>query len=218
MSLTDVFFTRLLAGAKDKIDYALVAKLAHETNNIQFAVQANKDAQQKLGVFLWEDGYPVPAVLGRDPEKALVSAIIYRESMFDKDVVSPAGAMGLMQLMPATAKETAQRGGFGYSRQKLTQDPAYNIRLGSAYLSKLVGGYDGFYPYAIAAYNGGPSNVNSWIDDYGDPAEGKADLVDWVESIPVYETRNYVQRVLETYYMYRIRYGQEPKTIFNFVQ
>src|SRR5262249_22550470 len=133
--------------------------------------------------------------------------IIRQESEFYSAAVSPAGARGLMQLMPATARQTAQRLKLRYDLEKLTADESYNLRLGTQFLQQLVERYDGLYPLAAAAYNGGPGNVTKWLSRYGDPREGKVDLVDWIESIPFEETRNYVHRVLENLAIYRHRAG-----------
>lgn len=212
--LTDGFFAKLIDGAVTKTDYVLIARLANKIGRIQYVVQANKSAQQDLGEFLWPDGYPVLRGAGGDGvEKALVHAIIYRESMFNKEAVSPAGALGLMQVMPATAQMVAKKSKKQFSKSKLTQDPSYNIAIGSDYLEYLIDTYDGYYPLSIAAYNAGPGNVKKWVDKFGNPAAQHTSVIEWVEHIPIYETRNYVQRVLETYYMYRLRFNETPKTI-----
>ncbi|WP_460450203.1 lytic transglycosylase domain-containing protein [Alsobacter sp. SYSU BS001988] len=138
-------------------------------------------------------------------EKPLVFAIARQESAFDPKVVSSAGARGLMQLMPATARQTAQRTGVGYDADKLTADPGYNARLGAAHLGDLVGDWKGSYVLTIASYNAGGGNVRKWIDAYGDPRSSAIDPVDWVERIPFTETRNYVQRVMENLQVYRCR-------------
>lgn len=221
--MIDPFLARLNADAKTRDDYALVAALARETERYYYAVQANKDCQQDLGQFLFTEGYPVLPPLPRAlPEKSLVHAIIHRESMFNPMATSSVGARGLMQLMPNTAKVMAKHVGANFDMAKLTADPRYNVSLGSAYLENLVEDYGGFYPMAIAAYNAGPGNVREWIETFGDPRQvnnqgGRIDIVDWVEEIPIYETRNYVQRVMESYYMYRLRFGQPPRSILDFM-
>ena len=144
-------------------------------------------------------------------EWALVHALIRQESMFDEQARSATGALGLMQLMPGTAKETARKVKTPYNAQALTDNPDYNIRLGSAYLSSLLVRFDGSYPLAVAAYNAGPSRVWDWVGTYGDPRQGQIDMIDWIEMIPVYETRNYVQRVLESTYIYRLRLKDKQK-------
>jgi soluble lytic murein transglycosylase len=150
---------------------------------------------------------PLPAGLGA--EEALLLSVMRQESAFDPAAVSSAGARGLMQLMPATAKSVAKRNGFTYQRDLLIDDPDYNIRLGSAYLTSLLSDYGGSYVLALAAYNAGPNRVRQWIADHGDPRSPNVDVVDWVERIPFSETRNYVQRIMETLTFYRHRLGAD---------
>ena len=120
---------------------------------------------------------------------------------------SSAGARGIMQLMPATAKSVARRLRVEYSPARLTKDPAYNVRLGRAYLRSLLRAYKGSYVLAIAAYNAGPPALKEWLRRNGDPRKPGVDPVDWIESIPYPHTRNYVQRVLENLQVYRRRLG-----------
>jgi soluble lytic murein transglycosylase len=189
----------------------LAAKLGYYRDGVKIAKDATKE-----GMFLTAQAFPVITEKLRniDTEWALVHAIIRQESMFDQEAASPAGALGLMQLMPGTAKETAHKIGQPYNRQALTSNPDYNIRLGSAYMNQLLNRYDGSYPLAIAAYNGGPGRVSEALQTFGDPRTGQIDLIDWMELIPVPETRNYVQRVLEGVYVYRLRLKgvQKPPT------
>lgn len=216
-ALADAFLAKIVADARTQAEYEMSARLARELDRPYYAVQANKDAQQKLGVFLFNDGYPALSMLpSSQPEKALVHAIVYRESMFKQDAKSSAGALGMMQLMPGTAREMAKKQGQPFSISRLTTDPNYNVTLGSGYLQQMLNRYDGFYPLAIAAYNAGPGNVSKWIEELGDPRKPGVDLVDWIEHIPIYETRNYVQRVMESYYVYRMRFNEKPRTIHSF--
>lgn len=122
-----------------------------------------------------------------------------------------------MQLMPATAKQMAKEAGVKYNEKALTKDAQYNIQLGSTYLEKLIDRFDGSYILAAAAYNAGPSRAADWIETYGDPRLSHTDAVDWVESIPFDETRNYVQRVMENVEIYRARLnkGMIPLTLEN---
>jgi soluble lytic murein transglycosylase len=147
-------------------------------------------------------------------ERPLVYAIARQESAFDPKAVSTAGAKGLMQLMPATAKATAMRAGVGWDPDRLT-DAAYNARLGATHLGDLVDDWKGSYILTIASYNAGPGNVRKWIDAYGDPRSPGIDPVDWVERIPFYETRNYVQRVLENLQVYRSRLGERATLLID---
>jgi soluble lytic murein transglycosylase len=125
-----------------------------------------------------------------------------QESQFDRAAVSHAGARGLMQLMPGTARETSGKISMAYRPDALTVDTDYNIALGATYIERMLDYYDGSYPLAIAAYNGGPGNVNKWLRAYGDPRTGSIDIMDWIEKIPLSETRDYVYRVLENAVMY----------------
>jgi soluble lytic murein transglycosylase len=138
---------------------------------------------------------------------AAIYAITRQESRFQPDAVSSSGAKGLMQLMPATAKWTAQKLGLAYSASKLTSDPEYNAQLGSSYLASQLRIYDGSLVLAAAAYNAGGGNANKWIAAYGDPRASNVDPVVWVELIPFQETRKYVQRVIGNYLVYRARLG-----------
>jgi soluble lytic murein transglycosylase len=149
----------------------------------------------------------VPRILLEDPaiDRAKVLAIARQESAFQEDAVSHAGARGLMQLMPATARETAQRHDLPYAPQRLTSDPAYNTRLGAAHLKDLMAHWRGSRLLVVAAYNAGSGNVRRWIAANGDPRDPSVDPIDWIERIPYSETRNYVQRVLENLQVYRIR-------------
>jgi len=137
----------------------------------------------------------------------LVMSIARRESEFDPAVVSPAGAMGLMQLMPATARAMATATGQQYSENRLLSDWQYNARLGAAYLARLIETYGNAPVLIAAAYNAGPSRADAWIAANGDPrqAESVEAVIDWIEHIPFTETRNYVMRVIESIRVYRAR-------------
>ena len=132
-----------------------------------------------------------------------------QESAFERDAVSRVGARGLMQLMPATASFIANKMQLPFSADRLTADGIYNVLLGRAYLETLIEDFGGSYALAIASYNAGPGRVRQWVRDYGDPRGGNIDMVDWIEMIPINETRNYVQRVLENLQIYRGQVGRE---------
>ena len=136
-------------------------------------------------------------------------AIARRESEFDPVVVSYAGARGLMQLMPGTAKQVSRGLGLPYSKARLTSDPTYNAKLGSKYLAELAKDFDGNVVMMAAGYNAGPSRPTRWMARNGDPRRGRIDIVDWVEHIPFDETRNYVIRVSESLPVYRARLGKD---------
>jgi len=116
-----------------------------------------------------------------------------------------------MQLMPATAKHVAKIVDVAYANERLTGDPHYNLKLGPAYLAQMVEDFfGGSYVLALAAYNAGPSRARQWIRELGNPGQSWTDTVDWIESIPFGETRNYIQRVLENLQVYRGRLTTTP--------
>lgn len=204
---TAPFLRRLGADAHSALDFALLVHLSLEVGHKDLAMIF---ARRGLGagVMLADVSYPLlPA--GEDPpggvDPALVSAVVRQESAFNPGAVSTAGARGLMQLLPSTAQNVALKLGLSPSVTRLTADPAYNLTVGSAYLSSLIQRFNGSYLLAVAAYNAGPARVRSWIDMFGDPRTGKISPVDWIEMIPFNETRAYVQRVLEGYEVYRAR-------------
>lgn len=163
---------------------------------------AKKAAGQNI--FLDVEAYPklTQYFNGIQVDKALAHAVIRQESEFDQQARSPSGALGLMQLMPSTAAYVAKKKGWQHQTGWLTTRPEHNVLLGSAYLNSLLSTYGGSYPLVLGAYNAGGSRVNQWLRDNGDPRLGKVDWVDWIELIPIYETRNYVQRVMESYVVY----------------
>jgi soluble lytic murein transglycosylase len=208
-----VFLRRITDEAKTPADYALTARLARALARPDVAVFTAKRASY-AGVTLMDEGYPVADLPpGGNSEAPLVLAMTRQESAFDTRAVSSAGAMGLMQLMPATANKIAQLLHLPFSRQRLTQDVGYNVTLGRAYLDTLVDSFSGSYVLAVAAYNAGPARVHQWIAAHGDPRSANVDPVDWVERIPFTETRNYVQRVLENLQVYRFRLGSSLPTL-----
>lgn len=184
---------------------ALSAELAASIDRLDLAVYASRQAIKSDVVTL--AGYPVLSVNSSQiGDLTIVHGLIRQESGFDIDVISHAGARGLMQLMPATARTVSGWEKVRYRASALTSDPDYNIRLGSAYLNDLLQKFDGVLPMAFAGYNAGPSRVNNWVDRFGDPRQMTfEETIDWMEMIPFSETRNYVQRVLENVHVYRQR-------------
>ena len=145
--------------------------------------------------------------LGLPPE--LVMAIARRESEFNHTVASHAGALGLMQVMPDTARSMARKIGVPFDQSRLTRDAAYNARLGAAYLGGLRDRFGPSIALVAAGYNAGPGRSARWLEDFGD-LRGGVDPVDWVEMIPFDETRNYVMRVAEALPVYRARIKGAP--------
>ncbi len=200
------FLTAFVDHEQSPKAYRYAAELAIELQNFGDAVKISKDATSK-GLFLTAQSYPMITneLRGVVTEWALVHSLIRQESQFDARARSPVGAQGLMQLMPATARETARKLGIAHEESWLYLRPSHNIKLGTAYIDQMLRRFDNSYPLAIAAYNAGPGRVDKWLKIYGDPRKGEIDWIDWIELIPIYETRNYVQRVLESVYVYRLR-------------
>lgn len=196
------------------VQSVLLANLAEEYLRTRQAVRAAKAASYRWNI-LSEASYPVIALPRSStaalPEPALVHGIIRQETEFDPGAVSGAGARGMMQMMPATARATARQLGLPYRFDWLTYDADYNMRLGQRHLQDVINDYYGSYIIAMAAYNAGASRANRWLEDYGDPRAAGVDPIDWMESIPFSETRNYVQRVMENTQVYRWRLnGNQP--------
>ena len=198
----------------------LAAELATNIERFDFAIQISKIASYEKR-FHNKYNYPIIStpkyINGRKiPDSAFILSIIRQESEFDLSANSHAGAKGLMQLMPYTAKLVAKQAKLPYSKSRLTTDPEYNINLGSHYIAGLILEYEGAYPFAIAAYNAGPKRVRYWKKINKNPQKNQIDYVDWIELIKFKETRNYVQRVLENYNVYRYILEQKPIPMKDF--
>ena len=198
----------------------LAAELATNISRYDFAIQVSKLASYEKR-FHNTFNYPIISVPqyvnGRKiPETAFILSLIRQESEFDMRANSHVGAQGLMQIMPYTAKLVAKQAKLPYSKSRLTSDPEYNINLGSHYIAGLILQYDGAYPFATAAYNAGPKRVKHWKKINKDPQKKQIDFVDWVELIPFKETRNYVQRVMENYNVYRYILEKKPIKMKDF--
>jgi soluble lytic murein transglycosylase len=211
-----IFFTRLAEVLGDPAEIALLCELAEKHGGHSLALQLGKSASYR-NLPVHSSAFPISAIPSTantgSVEKPMVYAIARQESAFNPAAVSSAGARGLLQLMPATAKAMAKVVGVGYSQDRLTSDPAYNAQLGAAFLGKLHASYGGSFVMTFAAYNAGPSRVTAWVKQYGDPRDPDVDVVNWIERIPFTETRNYVQRIMENLQVYRARLGAPALTI-----
>jgi soluble lytic murein transglycosylase len=199
---TGIRFYREIANQATSLgEHLLVAELARQIGRRDLAViladAAGADGHQGFTAL----GYPT---LQTPPGTnwTLVHAIARQESQFAQNAISHAGARGLMQLMPATAREEAGKAGMQYMQASLIDDAGYNMRLGSNHIERLLVRYNGSVPLAVAAYNAGPGNVNKWLRENGDPRTGAISWIDWIEKIGFFETKNYVQRVLENAVVY----------------
>lgn len=211
-----VIYRHLAETLNDPAEIALLAAMAEGEGKHPVALQIGRLAAAR-GLPLQVLAFPTAAIPSsakiNGVEKPVVYAIARQESAFNPAAVSSAGARGLLQLMPATARETAKKAGLPYNQGRLTSDPAYNTTLGATFLAEMVNRFGGSYVMAFAAYNAGPSRVNDWVRRFGDPRDPRVDVVNWIEMIPFYETRNYVQRIMENLQVYRHRFGTPALTI-----
>ena len=196
-------FVKVIASSLDSDDdHFLADELSRSISRPDLGVLVGRVAMQNGLTDYSAIAFPTVSVpAGYESQWTMIHAIARQESQFDRAAISSAGARGLMQLMPGTAREQAGKMGLPYDAGRLLTDTSYNAQLGSSYFQRVFGSF-GSYPLAIAAYNAGPGNVNKWLRANGDPRTGAIDMVDWIEAIPFSETRNYVQRVLENAVVY----------------
>ena len=192
---------------------ALLVDLTAKYDSQVIAMKVARMSMQR-GFYLPERAYPlhdIPDVPA--PEKAFVLAITRQESGFDPSVKSRANARGMMQLIPSTARVVAKRLGMPWNEASL-YDANYNMSLGAHHLGELVDHFDGSYIMAAAGYNAGPSRMQTWIGDCGDPRGQNADALSFIECMPLRETRDYMMRVTENMRIYRARLngGTAPLT------
>ena len=198
-----IFLRAIAQQAKSTDERVLVNQLASDIGRPDLAVMMARQARSDGTDDYIRAGFPtLPLGSFHDTQWTMIHAISRQESQFDRRAVSRANARGLMQLMPRTAEEQAGKLGMSYDYSRLTEDPTYNVMLGSQYFQRLRDSFGGNYLLAVAAYNAGPGNVRKWIDANGDPRLPGADVVGWIEQIPISETRGYVQRVLENAVVY----------------
>ena len=207
-----IIYRALARELKSPGELAILAAMAERNGDDQLSLQIGKIAYAR-GIDCAALAFPIGAI-PRDANisgtgMALAYAVARQESAFNKAAVSAANARGLLQLLPTTAKRVAARHGMSYSKARLTEDAAYNATLGAHYLGEQISDFDGSYILTFIAYNAGPNRVPEWIQRFGDPRGKPIDqVVDWIERIPFTETRNYVQRVMENYEVYKARLGQ----------
>ncbi len=198
----------------DAASEAMLVDLAEGQGEQELAMRVVRNAA-KRGFILPERGYPIhsaPTGVPDAPESALILGVTRQESSFDPMARSGAGALGMMQLLPTTARIVARRSGLGWES---LEDPDFNMQVGAAYLGQLVDQFSGSYILAAAAYNAGPNRPTEWTSLCGDPRASTTDPLDFIECIPFSETRDYVMRVLEAMQVYRARLngGVAPLTL-----
>lgn len=216
-NLTAQFYRTLGQTLTNPRVLSLVTQMAQEYGHHRLALMVGKLAVSR-GVDADLLAFPTAAIprkakVHKDVGKPVVYAIARQESAFNPQAISSAGARGLLQLMPATARATAKKAGLSYSKGRLTSDAAYNATLGAAHLGELLDRFNGSYVLTFAAYNAGSSRSHKWIKEYGDPRKSRVDTIDWIERIPFTETRNYVQRIMENLVIYRARFERDKLQI-----
>jgi len=204
-------FAELGESATDVAGMTALAEVAARHNDGRAMLLLGQGAYNR-GLPLEYYAYPIVGLPDYAPiappiDPAVTYSIARQESHFNQKVVSVAYAMGFMQVTPEAAQDTAKRFKAVYNRARLLSDPVYNMQMGTAELSNLLMGYNGSYILTFAGYNAGRGRVQQWIAAYGDPRDPRVDPVDWVERIPIAETRNYVERVMENLQVYRARFG-----------
>jgi soluble lytic murein transglycosylase len=197
-------FVRAIAQqAKSDSERQLAAEFGRQIGRLDLGVWVAREARNKGESFYARGSFPdVPIAPGFARYWALAQAITRQESSFDRMAVSNAGARGMMQLMPGTARQVSGQLSLPYDFGRLTSDPSYNMMLGTSYFSTLLDQWGGNAALAVASYNAGVGNVRKWVAANGDPRSPGTDMVRWIEDIPFSETRNYVQRVLENAVVY----------------
>lgn len=201
--IAERFALAFASQATQEQDFRLMAGLALQLNMPDVAVKVAKAAAKKQ-IALPVEGYPVLNMVSGEIAP-LAHAITRQESQFDARIASSSNAQGLMQLLPSTARHVASKANLSVDPSNL-YDPETNVQLGTAYLEELMGNFNGSLPLTIAAYNAGPGRLREWLGKMGDPRGRDIDSwVDWLESIPFNETRNYVQRVMEALQLYRAK-------------
>jgi soluble lytic murein transglycosylase len=196
---------------KDEAQVLALADVVAKQQDAHLSLMIGKLATQR-GISLDQLAFPTYGIPDFEPlqnsaDRSVIYSVARQESAFDPKALSHAGAMGLMQMIASTAKQTAQRAGLAFSPDRLLADATFNAQLGAAHLGALLAEQRGSFILTFAAYNAGGKHVKEWIDAYGDPRTPGVDPIDWVERIPFTETRNYVQRVLENLAVYQARFN-----------
>jgi soluble lytic murein transglycosylase len=205
------FVTDLAEQSVDVAVLVALGELAVLRNDARATLQIGKAALARglaLDLYAFPDiGVPQHSPIGPEIDRSVIYSVARTESAFDQRDVSPAKAVGLMQVTPEAARDTAKRFGVTYDWDRLVADPVYNTQMGAGELAALLREYRGSHIMTFAGYNAGRGRVQQWVKQYGDPRDPKVDAIDWVERIPFAETRNYVQRVMENLAVYRVRLG-----------
>jgi soluble lytic murein transglycosylase len=211
------FVTDLAEENADGATLAALGELTARRDHARAMLQIGKAALARglaLDPYAFPDiGIPQHSQIGPAIERSIIYSVARTESAFDQRDVSSANAVGLMQVTPEAGRDTAKRFGVTYDWDKMVSDPVYNTQMGAAELSALLREYKGCHIMTFAGYNAGRGRVRQWVKQFGDPRDPNVDPVDWVERIPLAETRNYVQRVMENLLVYRVRFDTDAPAL-----
>jgi soluble lytic murein transglycosylase len=216
------FVTDLADESVDAASLAALGELTARKGDARAMLQIGKTALARglaLDLYAFPTiGIPQHSPIGPEIERSVIYSVARTESAFDQRDKSPANAVGLMQVTPEAARDTAKRFGVAYDWDRMVSDPVYNTQMGAAELSALLKEYAGSHIMTFAGYNAGRGRVREWVKQFGDPRDPKVDAIDWVERIPFAETRNYVQRVMENLQIYRVRFDRDTPVMSKFDQ
>jgi soluble lytic murein transglycosylase len=210
--ITRIIVAHLRSRLESEAEVAMLAHLASALSDHQMAVRVGKSGVAR-GMNLFVYSYPVHPFpeykpLRRSPERALLLAIARQESEFNPEIISHAGARGLLQVMPITARHICRDHKIKCDIPRLITDTSYNAMIASAYIGDRKEEFSGSYVLTLAGYNAGPGRAREWMRRFGDPRKSGIDPIDWIEMIPFEETRDYVKKVLSNVQMYRARLGE----------
>ncbi|WP_336279011.1 lytic transglycosylase domain-containing protein [Bartonella sp. CB175] len=208
-NLAKIFYKDLGKKIKSPGELALLAVMAEKNGDYYTSLKIGKTAVfqgKNVGALAHPIGAIPTSANISTTKQALVYAIARQESEFNPRAISRAGAQGMLQLLPSTAKELAKKYSIAWSPQKFSSDADYNITLGVHFLGEQLEHFNGSYILTLIGYNAGSRRASEWIKRYGDPRGQSLDqVIDWIERIPYPETRNYVMRVMENYEVYKAR-------------
>ena len=210
-----LFVRALSESLNTDAERGLAVELGQQIGRPDLPVWIARSARIKGSMYYVRQAFPSLPAQVSPSLWSLAHGISRQESSFNPYAISHAGARGMMQLMPGTAREQAGKLGVGYDGTRLYTDPNYNVMLGSAYFQRMLNIWGGNVPLAVASYNAGSGNVGKWVRQYGDP-RGNVDVLKWIEAIPFVETRAYVQRVIENSVVYdSMRPSSQQQTAFH---
>jgi peptidoglycan lytic transglycosylase len=216
------FVSDLAEQSTDAPMLAALGELTGRRNDARAMLQVGKSALARglaLDFYAFPTiGIPQHSPVGPAIDRSVIYSVARTESAFDQRDKSPANAVGLMQVTPEAGRDTARRFKVSYDWDRMVSDPVYNTQMGAAELSALLLEYRGSHIMTFAGYNAGRGRVQDWVKVHGDPRDPNVDVVDWVERIPISETRNYVQRVMENLQVYRVRFDAGATAVSEFGQ